>query len=76
MPRPKAAHPALTPTAMITRSTTMITGPSTTTIMVTTITTTLTTTPAAIIQITGTTMGIANDLEADCPELPVTAVRR
>ena len=35
-----------------------------------------TTTPAAIIQITRTTMGIANDLEAERPELPMTAVRR
>jgi hypothetical protein len=35
-----------------------------------------TTTPAAVIQITGTTMGIANDLEAERPELPMTAVRR
>jgi hypothetical protein len=38
--------------------------------------TTRTTAPAAIIQITGTTMGTANDHEADCPELPMTAVRR
>jgi hypothetical protein len=37
---------------------------------------TRTTTPAAIIQITGTTMGVANDLEAERPELPMTAVRR
>ena len=53
-------------TAMITRIMTIMT----TTITVTMITPTIT--PAAIIQITSTTMGIANDLEAACPELPMS----
>ena len=63
-------RPTLTSTAMITRIMTIMT----TTITVTMIT--LTITPAVIIQITGATMGIANDLEAACPELPMRAVRR
>ena len=55
----------------------MITRITTTTIITTTImVTTITTTPAAIIQITSMTMGIADDLEAERPELPMTAARR
>lgn len=75
MRRPRTAPRTHTTTVMIT-ITTMIMGRTTTT---TTIMDTLiarTTTPAAVIQITGTTMGIANDLEAERPELPMTAVRR
>ena len=75
MRRPRTAPRTHTTTVMIT-ITTMIMGRST---LTTTIMDTLiarTTTPAAVIQITGTTMGIANDLEAERPELPMTAVRR
>ncbi len=78
MPRPRAARPALTRTAMITRITTMIMGTTTTIIITTTIMDTpitRTTTPAAIIQITSMIMGGANDLEAERPELPMTALR-
>ena len=77
MRRPRTAPRTHTTTVMIT-ITTMIMGRSTLT-TTTTIKDTLiarTTTPAAVIQITGTTMGIANDLEAERPELPMTAVRR
>ena len=75
MRRPRTAPRTHTTTVMI-AITTMIMGRST---LTTTIMDTLiarTTTPAAVIQITGTTMGIANDLEAERPELPMTAVRR
>ena len=50
---------------------TMITDTATTTT-----TTRIPTTLAAVIQTTSTTMGIANDLQADCLELLVTTVRR
>ena len=67
-------HDMITTTAMIT-ITTMIMRPSTLTTteraasMVIAMNT-ITITPAAIIQSTSMTMGVANDLEADCPSFP------
>jgi hypothetical protein len=75
MRRPRAAARTRTKKVMIMRITTMITGtPTTTRIMTMRIMTTITL--AVIIQTTSTTMGIANDREADCLELAVTTARR
>ena len=68
MPRRRAAR---TRTSRVMITLTMITDTATTTT-----TTRIPTTLAAVIQTTSTTMGIANDLQADRLELLVTTVRR